>query len=150
MTSIAIANSCNVWSFWIGGVLGCWSIVFCRSISFNKWYTATFVQSCNSKWQWLLVFDLDSYLGLILILAWMYSTYELDELFQILNSVRDLNLTTTREQHNNNDILVHRPVIALAISNHEAVVAEWSSVLPSTQETVVRSLGGLRCWAVSQ
>ena len=41
----------------------------------------------------MVTFYLDSYLGLILILAWMYSTSELDELFQILNLIeKDLNL----------------------------------------------------------
>ena len=35
---------------------------------------------------------MDSYLGLIFILAWMYSTSELDELLQILNSVKGFKL----------------------------------------------------------
>ena len=35
---------------------------------------------------------MDLYLGLILILAWMYSTTELNELFQILNSVKGFKL----------------------------------------------------------
>ena len=47
---------------------------------------------CNSNWQWLVVFYLDSYLGLILILAWMYSTSELDELFRILISIKGFKL----------------------------------------------------------
>ena len=40
-------------------------------------------------------------LGPILILAWMYSTSELDELFQILNSVKEfkLNNHTGATQH---------------------------------------------------
>ena len=35
---------------------------------------------------------MDSHLGLILILAWMYSTSELDELFQIPNSIKGFKL----------------------------------------------------------
>ena len=59
---------------------------------------------CNRNLQWLVVFYLDSYLGLILILAWMYSTSELDELFLILISIkgfklkRDYNHTGTTQQ----------------------------------------------------
>ena len=34
----------------------------------------------------------DSNLGLILILAWMFNTSELDELFQILNSIKGFKL----------------------------------------------------------
>ena len=39
-----------------------------------------------------MFFDLDLYLGLILILAWMYSTSELDELFRILISIKGFKL----------------------------------------------------------
>ena len=56
-------------------------------------------------------------MGLILILAWMYSTSELDELFQILNLIeKDLNLkelephwsnTTLNTRMNSPDVLLH-------------------------------------------
>ena len=40
----------------------------------------------------MLSFIWDSNLGLILILAWMFNTSELDELFQILNSIKGFKL----------------------------------------------------------
>ena len=51
-------------------------------------------------------------MGLILILAWMYSTSELDELFLILISIKGSKLKgtgTTLEQHNSKDSLDQTP-----------------------------------------
>ena len=45
-------------------------------------------------------------MGLILILAWMYSTSELDELFQILNLIeKDLNLKGLEPHWSNTTII---------------------------------------------
>ena len=54
-------------------------------------------------------------MGLILILAWMYSTSELDELFQILNLIeKDLNLKGLEPHWSNTTLLelqkqIHQP-----------------------------------------
>ena len=57
-----------------------------------------------------VVFYLDSYLGLILILAWMYSTSELDELFLILNSIKGFKLDNHigATQHGGSTKIVYR------------------------------------------
>ena len=58
-------------------------------------------------------------MGLILILAWMYSTSEFDELFQILNLIeKDLNLKGLEPHWSNTTVCVILDIIILyQISN---------------------------------
>ena len=56
-------------------------------------------------------------MGLILILAWMYSTSELDELFQILNSIKGFKLNNhkgaTQQYQLNPDTYLPQGIIPL-------------------------------------